>query len=587
MGQVVYSDFSYYYEGEGISEKLFDYRESIKDYTMIPMHSFDRSIDGVLKRIYSVLAEKFGQTDPDLISAFFMSYILMVNRHMEEPEPIQVLCIGEHLDWISRYIDADIKLMNPDSMVSYARDISAASDGLYDVVIAFDPLGTRLVVHFEKIKAMLSTNSRWIFVTQMSGTEYPDCNKYVLGNYEMITGYEKHDIKDGGECTEKTGKNDDGHMNMSMAPMRAIKTVAAITPHDIPFNNFELIKDIGAVPYLFYKNKNCKVYMVGIDKDCDYSFAKYVRGEELVKLDNYSIDAKLGWLNEHAEDVDCLMLFGTYENNMIVADAYKKLNPKGVIYLGLDASAFWINNIPRYEKRVDEFYKNCDIIGTSTEPMQKFITKKWKMDISVVRCGYYPFGIEKLKKPDFDKKHNTILTVGRIGSRQKRNDVMLNAFAMAFRDIDNWNLRLVGPIESEFYEFIDNFIEEHPYLEDCITFTGGIEDKQALHEEFENAKIFILTSEFEGFPNVIPEAFSAGNAIITTEIDNSDEIIDYGRCGLKAPINNVEALAECIKRLCTDEGILREFCEKSYENYQNKFDYNLIIDKLYDELVRV
>lgn len=588
MGEVIYSDFSYYYEGEGISEKLFDYRESIKDYTMIPMHSFDNSIDAVFKRIHGTLAERYAWNDPDLISVFFMTYILLVTRHMEEPDPVRVLCCGKHLDWISRYIDIDIKLMNPGSTVRFVEDISLVSEEKYDVVIEFCPPGTQLMAHFEKLKNNISGNCRWIFVGNISETISAEWNKYIFGGYEIITRQEIKYSESKRENLEDFEKNEDGYKKiMAAAPKREIKTVAAITPHDIPFTNYELIKDIGAVPYLFYKNKNCKVYMVGIDKDAEYSFAQYVQGEELVKLPDYSIDSKLGWLNEYAKDVDCLMLFGTYENNMIVAKAYKNLNPEGVIYLGLDASAFWINNIPRYEKRVDEFYKNCNIIGAAARPIQRFISKKWKMDVSVVRCGYYPFGIKKVEKPNYDKKKNILLSVGRIGSQAKRNDVLLQAFAMACKDIDGWELRLVGPVEEEFYGYVDNYISEHPYLEDCITFTGEIEDKELLHQEFLNAKIYVLTSEQEGFPNVIPEAMSAGDAIITTNIDNSDEIIDYGKCGLKSPINNAKEIAGNIKRLCNDEPLLRRFCDNSYKNYQEKFDYNIIVDRLYDELIRV
>ena len=589
MGEVIYSDFSYYYEGEGISEKLFDYRESIKDYTMIPMHSFDNSIDAVLKRIHGALVEHFGQTDPNLISVFFMSYILLVNRHMEEPEPMRVLAIGEHLDWISEYIKSDVKMMNPGSNIDYVRNSRAVGGSDYDIIICFDNAGADRSLFFEKEKALLFENCRIIYISRVDNEPCEGWSRYLFGEYEIITRQVKQkDISNDDIVNAFPIEEKEKHYRKKTGePKRVIKTVAAITPHDTPFTNYELIKDIGAVPYLFFRNKNCKVYMVGIDKEGDYSFARYVQGEELVELDNYSIDSKLSWLKEHGKDVDCLMLFGTYENNMVVAKAYKNLNSDGVIYLGLDASAFWINNIPRYEKKVDEFYKNCDVIGTSTIPLCNFISKKWKIDISVVRCGYYPFGIKRLEKPGFAKKKNVILTVGRIGTRQKRNDIMMQAFALASKEIDDWELRIVGPVENEFFEFIDSFTEEYPFLEDVIVFTGGIEDKEKLHQEFMDAKIFLLTSEFEGFPNVIPEAMSAGNAIITTDIDNSDEIIDYGNCGIKAPINNVTEIAENIRRLCNDEVLLRRFCENSYRNYLERFDYNLIIDELYDELIRV
>ncbi len=577
MGEIIYSDFSYYYEGEGISEKLFDYRESIKDYTLLPMHSFDNSIDGVLKRAHAALTERYAGTDPSLLVTYFMTYLLIITRHMEEPEPVNVLCLGKELEWISTYISEDIQKMHPKSLLQFAEVITEVFDKRFDLIIAFDEKKYSASDFFEFVKNHSTDNYRAIFITDDTELENADCSKYIFGRYVVLTRHEKTSAE----------FNIDKYAKKLGSPKRTIKTVAAITPHDRPFNNYELIKDIGAVPYLFYKNKACKVYMVGIDRDATYSFESYVQGEELVRLNDYSLESKMRWLNEYGKNIDCLMLFGTYRNNMVVAGKYKELRPDGVIYLALDASAFWINNIPRYETYVDEFYKKCDIIGTSTVPLQKFIAKKWRMDIRVVRCGYYPFGLSEMKDPVYEKKKNVILTVGRVGTQHKRTDILLQAFAQAYSEIPEWELRIVGPVENDFYGYIDEFIQEHPYLEDSISFAGEIENKEKLHWEFMDSKVFILSSEQEGFPNVIPEAMSAGCAILVTDLDNSDEMINYGNCGLKAPINNIQKISDNIRSLCNDEEMLKRMCENSYKNYQEKFDYNLIIEKLYDELIRV
>lgn len=577
MGEIIYSDFSYYYEGEGISEKLFDYRESIKDYTLLPMHSFDNSIDGLLKRAHAALSERYAGTDPSLLVTFFMTYLLIITRHMEEPEPVNVLCLGKELEWISTYISEDIQKMHPESLLQFAEDTTEAFDKRFDLIIAFDEKKYSASDFFEFVKKHSTVNNRAILITDDIELNYDGGSRYIFERYMVLTRHEKTSAE----------FNIDKYAKKLGSPKRTIKTVAAITPHDRPFNNYELIKDIGAVPYLFYKNKGCKVYMVGIDKDDIYSFESYVQGEELVRLNDYSLESKINWLNEYGKDIDCLMLFGTYRNNMIVADKFKELKPDGVIYLALDASAFWINNIPRHEKDVDEFYEKCDIIGTSTVPLQAFISKKWKMDVRVVRCGYYPFGLTEMMTPVYGKKKNVILTVGRVGTQHKRTDILLQAFAQAYSGISDWELRIVGPVENDFYGYIDEFMQENPYLEDSITFVGEIEDKERLHREFLDSKVFILSSEQEGFPNVIPEAMSAGCAILVTDLDNSDEMIDYGNCGLKAPINNIQKISDNIRLLCNDKEMLKRMCENSYRNYQEKFDYNLIIDMLYDELIRV
>ncbi len=577
MGTVAYRDYTYFYEDEYGSEKLFDYRENIKDFTRIPMHSQPNSIDTLFKEAFGILGSATGE-DAELRTALFFAFILVVNRHMMNAKPVTMACVGDLPESYVQYCRQALTRMHPDSALECYDSIASMPLKQYDVFLDMAYLSDDSWEEFLSCKEKLSENSRLIVLTKL-GEDRPDgADKYNFGRIDVLTTLN--------EAVEAPFEDYEGKI-LGGSVKRSIRTIASICPHDFAYNNYELTKDICVNPYLFFKRKNCKLYMVGLEKSADYPFKKYVEGPEFVELEDYGIESKLAWLEEHVSEIDLLMLFGSYRNNIKVAARYKELKPDGVIYIGLDASAFWINNIPKYEKEVDEFYKNCDIKGTSAVVMQRFIKKKWDMDTAVIRIGYYPFGVEAGIVPDYPSKKKRIVTVSRVGRREKRIDVMMEAFAKAYNEHPDWELRLIGPIEEAFMDYVENFFEERPYLENVITLTGPIYDKEQLHNEFLEASIFALSSESEEFTNAIPEAMSAGCAIISTKVDLVDDITNFGKCGLSSSINDVDAMAANMEKLFADEKLLRFLQENAYENYLEKHDYNKISDKLYELLLRV
>jgi len=171
--------------------------------------------------------------------------------------------------------------------------------------------------------------------------------------------------------------------------------------------------------------------------------------------------------------------------------------------------------------------------------------------------------------------------VGRLGTEQKATNVLLEAFAQAAGLLPEWELHLVGNMEEEFGEYLDRFWEQFPNLKERIRFMGQITDKEALYKEYLEAKIFALTSTWEGgTPNVIAEALYAGDVIATTKIDEYEEATDRGTCGMAAEIGNVEEMKSVLLDLCCS-GKLEEMSRRAYAYAKEHYDMEQIVKKVY------
>jgi glycosyltransferase involved in cell wall biosynthesis len=179
-----------------------------------------------------------------------------------------------------------------------------------------------------------------------------------------------------------------------------------------------------------------------------------------------------------------------------------------------------------------------------------------------------------------EPKSTAIGTLGRL-SQQKRHDVLIEAVALASRNVPDLQLVIVG--EGELETATRRLAEER--IPGQVTFTGYRSDAIDVLPAFD---IFAMSSDFEGLPFALLEAMAAGRPIVTTDVQGAGEAVRNGREGLVVPRRDSEALAAAIVTLAQDRDLADRLGRAARERFREEFTADQMIDRteaLYLELL--
>lgn len=146
--------------------------------------------------------------------------------------------------------------------------------------------------------------------------------------------------------------------------------------------------------------------------------------------------------------------------------------------------------------------------------------------------------------PIAEKRDNRIVTVGRLHS-QKNPFLLLDAFSKIALKYPQVTLDYYGDgiLHDELEEKI-NSLE----LEKRVTLHPSRKD---IFDCIRTARLFVLTSDYEGMPNALMEAMSLGLPCISTDCrpGGARTLIENGKNGIIVPVRDSDALAEKISYL--------------------------------------
>lgn len=187
-------------------------------------------------------------------------------------------------------------------------------------------------------------------------------------------------------------------------------------------------------------------------------------------------------------------------------------------------------------------YRKASAIVVLSEGSRSFFGRALQSRIFVIPN---PIWVDKADQIDLETQlpANFILGMGRLNTT-KRFDLLIEAFSRIQDKCPDWSLLIAG--EGEEGPNLQRQIMELG-LSARVKLVGVTKTPHAL---MRRAKIFVLSSDFEGFPMVLLEAMACGCAVVATDCPSGPrEIISNGKNGLLVPMSDSRLLAQAIEQL--------------------------------------
>lgn len=189
-------------------------------------------------------------------------------------------------------------------------------------------------------------------------------------------------------------------------------------------------------------------------------------------------------------------------------------------------------------------YKYADGIVFQTSYAQNYYCGKISGKSSIIMN---PITAYKKDLIPIKGRDNIIITACRL-EPQKNVALLIKAFAKISSQIPDYNLHIYG--RGSLRRDLENLINS--FQLGGRVFLMGVDEN--VIDKVANAKIFVLSSDFEGLSNSLAEALSVGTACIATDsptYGNRNLIVD-GKSGFIVPVGEIDMLAEKILELVTN-----------------------------------
>lgn len=185
------------------------------------------------------------------------------------------------------------------------------------------------------------------------------------------------------------------------------------------------------------------------------------------------------------------------------------------------------------------------------------------------------------------EKLNTlnVLAVGRLGA-EKRFDRFLKILKMANRvRTDNLLINAIivgeGPLRTEL-ESLSIALN----LENVVQFLG---EKDDMANIYRRADLLVLTSDYEGMPNVVMEAMASGLPVIATNVGAVPDLVIDGVTGFVCNPDDIEGMSHKLLILASNGHLRQKMGQKGREHIINHFSLETLGDRLlsiYQEILK-
>ena len=175
------------------------------------------------------------------------------------------------------------------------------------------------------------------------------------------------------------------------------------------------------------------------------------------------------------------------------------------------------------------------------------------------------------------------LAVGRL-DEAKDYPNLLNAFSALSKSHPNTRLMIAGdgPLKSDLHSMVQRMD-----IDSRVRFLGLSQDMSSLYAA---SDALVLSSAWEGMPNVVLEAMASSTPVVATAVGAVPEVVSDGESGLIVPPHDHRSLSDAMERLMElPDETRKAFGQAGYDRVRSEFSRESVIDKweeLFNRLLR-
>ena len=211
-----------------------------------------------------------------------------------------------------------------------------------------------------------------------------------------------------------------------------------------------------------------------------------------------------------------------------------------------------------------------------TKQAASFFTKKIQKKGIVLPN---PLDLSRIPQPYNGVREKIIVSAGRL-EVQKNFRLLIEAFSVFQNTHPEYKLIIYGEgtLRSELERYASEKIPNGNFF-----LPGRVTD---LPERMLKASAFVLSSDFEGIPNVLIEALAMGIPSVSTDCapGGAAELIDDGVNGFVVPVRDAELLSKRMEEIVDDIELAQRFSLEAI-SIKNKLDAQIVCDQWLQYLV--
>jgi glycosyltransferase involved in cell wall biosynthesis len=222
-------------------------------------------------------------------------------------------------------------------------------------------------------------------------------------------------------------------------------------------------------------------------------------------------------------------------------------------------------------KRKIKYMQKCDI-NFANGDAYRIIKEKIYPNIKYVNLGIDIEKFTPIKKED--KKIIEFLFVGRIVPI-KNIPFLIKGFIEAYQENKNIVLNIVGEGDKNEVEKVKNLSKELSNIKFLGKKTGD-----ELIKMYQKSDIFVLTSNYDNYPNVVFEAMASGLPVVATNVGGISSQVINKKTGYLVELNNIKELKNRILELSSNKELREKMGKLGRKRVEQEFSWEKSAEQL-------